>query len=625
MSKLKNKLLVSLFVAIDILFLSREAYSQAVPTKESKTEQLESISSSKYGLTKKAASAERNLKTDERTAAINFVQLADDLASKGAYQKAEANYKRAIAIFQKNDMKAELAASQRKLAKVQEESNRLKDAVSNYSAAAENAPTSLGRNLNSNDLKRVKTKDLNEKIDYAQQNIDLIDNSAKKSSEKLAEKSDALVQVATVQGLQNKNDDAVRTLSKAISIDKNQNASTEKLAEILSNDLGKNQDAAQVIASQIILLKAADSAKNFNLSLNINQQLGKLYAQNNQNQLAEQHYLTAYDLAKKMHLTIASKNALLALDSFYRNRGQAAKAQQLSGNFLNELDEILTNDSSLIDMKGFEATEKRIQQLEDEKLLQASVIKQTKKSNYLLLAVAVAIFVSLLILTRAYFAIAKRNKKIRLQSLRREMNPHFVFNSLNSVNQFIAENNELEANKYLTAYSTLMRTVMEHSSKDFVPLAVELDHLEKYLKLEHQRFHNQFEFTIKVDPEIDVYDTAIPNMIIQPYLENAIWHGLRYKETKGKLELTIQEIDKKLIVKIFDDGIGLEQSKALKTANQKQYKSLGMKNTKERIDLLNKLYKTKIESSISDRSLDGISGTIVEIVIPIQAINYESE
>jgi two-component system sensor histidine kinase YesM len=219
-------------------------------------------------------------------------------------------------------------------------------------------------------------------------------------------------------------------------------------------------------------------------------------------------------------------------------------------------------------------------------------------------------------IVKTLFAIKIKNKEIALQSLRREMNPHFIFNSLNSVNQFIAENNELEANKYLTSYSNLMRNTMENSNKDFITLDDELEQLKKYLELEHLRFQDKFDFTISVDPELDPERTLVPNMILQPHIENAIWHGLRYLDAKGLLQLQVQLSNGKVMIRIDDNGIGLAKSQELKTSNQKVHQSRGMSNTKERIALLNGLYKKNISFQITEKACPE-TGTIVEISFPL--------
>jgi LytS/YehU family sensor histidine kinase len=226
------------------------------------------------------------------------------------------------------------------------------------------------------------------------------------------------------------------------------------------------------------------------------------------------------------------------------------------------------------------------------------------------------------LIAKALFAIKKKNKKIALQSLRREMNPHFIFNSLNSVNQFISENNELEANKYLTSYSNLMRTTMENSNKDFIVLSLEIEQLTKYLKLEHLRFLDKFDFEILVDENLDAETTLIPNMILQPNLENAIWHGLRYLDNIGFLHLKFALDNKKIIITIDDNGIGLTKSQELKTFNQMSHKSVGLDNTKQRISLLNDLFKTEISFEIKEKKLPE-TGTIVEIIFPIINQNFK--
>jgi two-component system, sensor histidine kinase YesM len=220
------------------------------------------------------------------------------------------------------------------------------------------------------------------------------------------------------------------------------------------------------------------------------------------------------------------------------------------------------------------------------------------------------------LIAKALFSIKRKNKEIALQSLRREMNPHFIFNSLNSVNQFISQNKELEANKYLTSYSTLMRNTMENSNKDFVTLSNEIEQLKKYLDLEHLRFEDKFDFEILVDEKLDTETTFVPNMIIQPHLENAIWHGLRYLEDKGFLRLKFGLQDKNVVVMIDDNGIGLIKSSELKTINQKVHLSRGMTNTRERIALLNDLYKKEISFDIREK-IAPETGTIVTINFPL--------
>lgn len=203
------------------------------------------------------------------------------------------------------------------------------------------------------------------------------------------------------------------------------------------------------------------------------------------------------------------------------------------------------------------------------------------------------------------------NNLLALKSLRSQMNPHFIFNALNSVNNYIAKSDERGANRYLSDFSTLMRAVLENSEEDFIPLSKELGLLQLYMKLEHSRFPDKFDYQINVGESIDVESFQIPPMLLQPYIENAIWHGLRYKEEKGFLHVHLESLDKNSIkIRIEDNGIGRKKSAALKTQNQKKQKSKGMGNISKRIAILNAMYKDRVDVRISDLEQEG-AGTRV--------------
>ncbi|HHB52056.1 MAG TPA: hypothetical protein ENK75_03285 [Saprospiraceae bacterium] len=223
-----------------------------------------------------------------------------------------------------------------------------------------------------------------------------------------------------------------------------------------------------------------------------------------------------------------------------------------------------------------------------------------------------ALIVGLLLFSVALYAMYKNNKQRRLannllalKSLRSQMNPHFIFNALNSVNSFIAQSDERAANRYLTEFSTLMRNVLNNSEQDFIPLATEIELLALYLKLEHSRFQDKFDYELHIDEQLQVSEFQIPPMLLQPYVENAVWHGLRYKKTKGKLSVIFKQIDSEsMSITITDNGIGRQKSKHLKTQNQKKQQSKGMNNIKKRIQILNEMYRDKVAVSIRDHYED---------------------
>ena len=211
----------------------------------------------------------------------------------------------------------------------------------------------------------------------------------------------------------------------------------------------------------------------------------------------------------------------------------------------------------------------------------------------------------------------KANQMLLVKSLRTQMNPHFIFNALNSVNNFIAKNDEKAANKFLSEFSRLMRKVLDYSQRDFISFEEEIELNELYLKLEHFRFRDKFEYTFEKNTAINTYDLEVPPMLIQPFIENAVWHGLRYKEGRGQLKISINDIGNVLLVKIQDDGIGRKKSAELKTANQKKYKSTGLQNVSKRIALINEIYDKNYEIEVSDfDETKEDAGTLVQIKIP---------
>nr|WP_302476786.1 histidine kinase [Winogradskyella undariae] len=208
------------------------------------------------------------------------------------------------------------------------------------------------------------------------------------------------------------------------------------------------------------------------------------------------------------------------------------------------------------------------------------------------------------------------NNLLALKSLRSQMNPHFIFNALNSVNTFIATNDERTANKYLTDFSQLMRAVLENSEEDFIPLKKEIELLNLYTKLEHFRFQDKFDYAIEIDEAINVDEFQIPPMLLQPYIENAVWHGLRYKTEKGHLKIQILPKSKdEITITIADDGIGRLRSKALKTEHQKKQNSKGMNNIKKRVAILNEMYKDKVDVTIGDFQELEDAGTKVVVTL----------
>ncbi|MCF6279875.1 MAG: histidine kinase [Flavobacteriaceae bacterium] len=328
------------------------------------------------------------------------------------------------------------------------------------------------------------------------------------------------------------------------------------------------------------------------------------------------------------------KDALQRLSELYRSAGKSEKALEKYQEYAQLVDVIYKQKEGEIQdaiALGKELTNKqnRINSLEKDRELSESRYslfssqKQLTQENYRRQRLIIySLLGGLLLLLFSVFWMYKSNKQKRLannllalKSLRSQMNPHFIFNALNSVNNYISQNDERAANRYLTEFSTLMRSVLDNSEQDFIPLEKEIELLELYMKLEHSRFTDKFDYKLIVDKKLQISEFQIPPMLLQPYVENAVWHGLRYKKEKGKLEVKISQKDYETVeISIIDDGIGRKKSKELKTDNQIKQQSKGMNNIKKRIAILNEMYTDKVDVFIDDLHSDN-SGTKVVLTL----------
>jgi ligand-binding sensor domain-containing protein/two-component sensor histidine kinase len=214
---------------------------------------------------------------------------------------------------------------------------------------------------------------------------------------------------------------------------------------------------------------------------------------------------------------------------------------------------------------------------------------------------------------------AKQIAEAEMKSLRAQMNPHFIFNSLNSINTFILKNQTETASDYLTKFSRLIRAVLNNSKNRLVTLEDELGALKIYMELEQLRFNNKFDFEITVDRYLDANRIFVPPLLIQPYVENAIWHGLMYKDGRGRIDIRVNKEDENIRFTVQDNGIGREKAKTYKSSYELKGKSLGMSITADRIATINTLYNCQARVRISDLydTNQQATGTKVTVVLPI--------
>lgn len=210
--------------------------------------------------------------------------------------------------------------------------------------------------------------------------------------------------------------------------------------------------------------------------------------------------------------------------------------------------------------------------------------------------------------------------ELEMQVLRAQMNPHFIFNSLNSINRYILQNNKSLASEYLTKFSRLVRMILQNSQARLINLESELESLKLYLELEALRFNYHFAYKITFPKELDIEVLKVPPLIIQPFVENAIWHGLMHKEEKGQLDIEISQEDDHLFLKITDDGIGRKASAATSSKSISQHKSMGMQITTNRISMMQNSDESNSSITIIDLMHPDGSGAGTEVIIKIPVI-----
>jgi ligand-binding sensor domain-containing protein len=188
----------------------------------------------------------------------------------------------------------------------------------------------------------------------------------------------------------------------------------------------------------------------------------------------------------------------------------------------------------------------------------------------------------------------------QLSALQTQMNPHFIFNSLNSIKGMILDNEQQKASRYLSKFANMIRTTLDQSKEIFTTVHENIEHLESYLVMEKLRFDDSFTFRITADEHIDKEETLIPTLMIQPLAENAIWHGLMTTAGRKKLSIHFSQEADSISCTIEDNGIGINRSEQLKQSKRPTHRSVGLSNLRNRIKILNEKYDTGCTLEITD-------------------------
>ncbi|NBW36808.1 MAG: tetratricopeptide repeat protein [Cytophagia bacterium] len=261
-------------------------------------------------------------------------------------------------------------------------------------------------------------------------------------------------------------------------------------------------------------------------------------------------------------------------------------------------------------------------QLDKQKLLLRNKDLEVQRQNFLIGAIVLlaGIFSTIGYLLYSRSRLKMKNNAMLLEQklLRSQMNPHFIFNSLASIQGFLIENEPKKTANYLTKFSKLMRQTLENSREDSITLSKEIQLLENYLQLQELRFVNKFKWEITVSPEINPNETLIPPMFAQPFIENSLEHGILHNAAQGMINISFTVQENKLLLMVTDNGGGISQGLLTRTELKKEYKSLATQITQERLSLLRQKYKQSFDLVMQELTNEQghVIGTQVQISLP---------
>lgn len=393
--------------------------------------------------------------------------------------------------------------------------------------------------------------------------------------------------------------------------------------------IGDYKKALEVTTNGHSILKQLNDKKGIAESSG---ELGVIYDSLKQPEKALEYYGIQLKISKEIGNKFNMRKAYLYFSNHFQIKHNYKEAYDYY-KLYKGMEDSIKNESSINAISELEAKyetqnkEKQIELLKTEQQLQAAENIKQKQLIYgsfilaIVIAFAVFVFYNRQQIKKKSL-LEKKNFELERNALSAQMNPHFIFNSLGSISGFISENDKDKAIEYLGIFSRLIRHNLEQSREQLISVAQEAQMLKSYLFLQQLRYNNAFTFEIEVSETMEM-EIAIPPMFIQPFVENAIIHGIIPKNETGNILIKFyQENEHEIICEVQDNGIGREESKKRKTIYDNSHKSLAMTITEERMQIINSMNKEKIYISMNDikDENNAIKGTLVKIIFPVDYI-----
>ncbi|RKS03513.1 tetratricopeptide repeat protein [Flavobacterium sp. 102] len=393
---------------------------------------------------------------------------------------------------------------------------------------------------------------------------------------------------------------------------------------LLNNYLGdyykKQNNLAKAIVYYNQALTMYESLQNkFGASLAL-YNLGQLYYEQNQYDESMNFATKSLAYAKEIGVLDQIFHSEKLVSELYDKMNNPAESLAHYKNYIVARDSI----TNLENNKKFVQAEMDFEYKKREALLAEESKRQTQFLIFSALGIVFLIGFIFLIYNRGQvkkrLTLQKEVAEYEQKALHLQMNPHFVFNCLGSISSFIVQNGTDSALKYLSKFSKLMRLTLEYSKGSLIPIDKEIESLQNYLELEQLRFHNKFDFDIRSSEKVE-FNMGLPPLLIQPFVENAILHGLVPKENKGKIEVVFDVENGQLICTITDDGIGISKSKQMKENSMQAHKSMALEITKKRLEIMEATILKSAQIDIREIEKNNeITGTKVTLRLPVQYI-----
>ena len=569
---------------------------------------------------------------------IYFFLLSD-------YIKATAYYEKSFALFQQGNDKKGLAASCENLAIAYESLGSYPEALQKFQQAE-----SLDEQLHDEEALAIHYGHMGIFYDDLSQ-FDKALEYCKKSLvifQRLNNKTGIAHNYSSIGNIYldySKNEEAIQYFNKALQLNKEMNDNSAQAKTIGNMGLAYAQ-----------LMKFPEALQCQQQSFEINKTLGnKSGMASSLNNIAEV-YLNAPDsiikrlgfnngeryvkagtklqyalqLSQEIGDLYVQRYALENLSTVYEKQKNYLKAYNTYKSFVAVRDSILNNE------KEQEITKKEVEYTYDKKasalkaeqdkkniIAAAEIKKQKLIKNYVLISISMAIvFFTFIIISynkRRKTKFEKQVQEVEMKALRAQMNPHFIFNSLHSINKYVIQNDKENASVFLSKFANLMRLILENSREQEVPLEKDLHALELYIQMEALRANNTFTYSIETDPQLDKENTLIPPMLLQPFVENAIIHGVQ-NNIHGLIKINLRKENEMICCVIEDNGNGKENVVQSASVEKKMYASLGKKIISERLNIINQLKKVKASVNIFDLkdATNKPAGMRIELLLPLE-------